>query len=175
MQSTKEMSEMISNILKLNKLEHQEISPVSTPYPIGEQLRRCALHYMNWWEEKEIDFQIDVVDIMIPYDDTLLELVWNNLISNAVKFTPEKGAIRLTSWVDDTVLKVELRDSGVGMNEETMKNIFDKFYQGDVSHSIKGNGLGLALVKRVLELVDGEIQVSSRVEEGTAFTVILRL
>lgn len=174
-QATKDMSEMISNILKLNKLEHQEITPISTPYPVGEQLRRCALHFMNQWEEKEIAFHIDVVDVMIPYDDTLLELVWNNLISNAVKFTPQGGKISLTSWIEEDTLKVQIQDSGVGMDAKTMDNIFDKFYQGDLSHSTKGNGLGLALVKRVLELVNGKITVVSKLHQGSIFVVSLKL
>ncbi len=174
-QATKDMSEMISNILRLNKLEHQEIHPVSDPYPIGEQLRRCALNYMNKWEEKGIDFQIEVVDIMIPYDDSLLEMVWNNLISNAVKFTPKGGRIMLTSWVEKDTLYVQISDTGIGMDKTTKANIFDKFYQGDLSHSVKGNGLGLALVKRVLEIVDGHIQVDSEPEKGSAFLVTLNI
>lgn len=173
--ASKDMSEMISNILKLNKLEHQGITPVSAPYPIGEQLRKCALNFMPQWEEKEIDFQIEVVDTMILYDDSLLELVWNNLISNAVKFTPQGGMIRLTSWVSDEKLFVKIQDNGPGMEEDTMTNIFDKFYQGDLSHSVKGNGLGLALVKRVLELVEGSIEVESTPGEGSVFTVELAL
>ena len=172
-QATRDMSEMISNILKLNKLEHQEITPISTPYPIGEQLRRCALQFLNQWEEKEIDFQLDVVDMMIPYDNTLLELVWNNLISNAIKFTPQGGRIQLTSWKEANALYVCIRDTGIGMDEQTLKNIFEKFYQGDLSHSTKGNGLGLPLVKRVLELVNGSIRVESELEKGSVFTVEL--
>lgn len=172
-QATKDMSEMISNILRLNKLEHQEIHPVSAPYPIGEQLRRCALNYMPQWEEKEIDFQIEVADIMIAYDDSLLEMVWNNLISNAVKFTPQGGQIMLTSWVKNEQLYVRITDTGIGMDSTTMSNIFDKFYQGDLSHSVTGNGLGLALVKKVLEIVGGQILVNSTPGEGSSFTVLL--
>lgn len=171
--ASKDMSEMISNILKLNKLEHQGIVPASDPYPIGEQLRRCALNYMTQWEEKGIDFQIEVVDTMIPYDDSLMELVWNNLISNAVKFTPEGGTISLTSWVKGEELFVRVKDTGPGMTTDIISNIFDKFYQGDLSHSVKGNGLGLALVKRVLEIVNGKIKVKSQPGEGSSFTVIL--
>lgn len=174
-QSTRDMSEMISNILKLNKLEHQEIVPISALYPVGEQIRRCALHFMNQWEEKEIEFYIDVVDVMIPYDDTLLELVWNNFISNAVKFTPKGGKISLTSWREGNLLKVQIQDTGIGMDEKTMENIFDKFYQGDLSHSTKGNGLGLALAKRVLELVDGTVEVRSEVDKGSTFVITLEM
>lgn len=174
-QATKDMSEMISNILRLNKLEHQEIHPYSEPYPIGEQLRRCALNYMNQWEEKGIDFQIEVVDMMIPYDDSLLEMVWNNLISNAVKFTADGGSIKLTSWIEDTQLYVQVADTGIGMDEDTVANIFEKFFQGDLSHSVKGNGLGLALVKRVLEIVGGQIKVESWPGRGSTFTVVLEV
>lgn len=172
-QASRDMSEMISNILKLNKLEHQEIHPVSAPYPIGEQLRHCALNYMNQWEEKGIEFQIDVVDIMIAYDNSLLELVWNNLISNAIKFTGEGGQVQLTSWVENDSLVVQVKDSGKGMTQQEQANIFDKFYQGDLSHSTKGNGLGLPLVKRVLEIVDGTIFVESEPGKGSVFQVRL--
>ena len=171
--ATQTLSRMISNILKLNKLENQEVRPVKGAYPIGEQLRRCALGYMSQWEEKEIDFTIDVEDIMLCSDADLLEIVWNNLISNAVKFTPKGGRIFLCSRKEKSKLTVKIEDNGPGIEKKQEAHIFDKFYQADESHASEGNGLGLALVKRVLEILDGEIRVESTPGKGTAFYVTL--
>lgn len=171
--ATQTLSRIISNILKLNKLENQEVRPVKGAYPIGEQLRRCALGYMSQWEEKEIDFTIDVEDIMLCSDADLLEIVWNNLISNAVKFTPKGGRIFLCSRKEKSKLTVKIEDNGPGIEKKQEAHIFDKFYQADESHASEGNGLGLALVKRVLEILDGEIRVESTPGKGTAFYVTL--
>lgn len=172
-QTTQSLSRMISNILKLNKLENQEMRPVKQFYPAGEQLRRCALNYMEQWEKKEITFDLEVADVMLCSDDALLDIVWNNLISNAVKFTPEGGRISLTSEVKGNILTVRIRDNGPGIPEGQILHIFDKFYQADESHSSEGNGLGLALVKKILEILHGEIRAESRPGKGTVFSVML--
>lgn len=172
--ATQKLSLMVSNILKLNKLENQELYAVKNRYQLGEQLRSCALSYMESWQVKNIDFQIDVEDVIINYDESLLEIVWNNLISNAVKFTENGGSIKLSSVLDEDFIYVTITDSGCGMSEKEIKRVFDKFYQGDSSHSTQGNGLGLALVKKVLQIVDGEISIESSPNRGSTFTVTLK-
>lgn len=171
--ASRRLTQMITNILRLNKMEQQQTPPVGQPFQLGEQLRFCALGQMEAWQEKDIDFAIDVEDTLVCYDESLLELVWNNLIANAVKFSPNGGRIELTSREEAGRVIVRLRDEGCGMTDEVRRRIFDKFYQGDPSHATKGNGLGLAIVKRVLELLGGGISVESAPGEGSVFTVIL--
>ncbi len=173
MDASRRLSSMVTNILRLSKLEQQAVIPQGKPYQIGEQLRRCALNYLEVWQSKWIDFEVDVQDALVRYDEDMLELVWNNLIGNAVKFTPEGGHITLTSREENERLIVVLRDDGCGMDEETQRHIFDKFYQGDSSHATRGNGLGLALVKRIMELSGGEISVESAPGKGSCFTIAL--
>ena len=173
--ATKNLNSMITNILKLNKLENQQIFPAPETYQLGEQLRRCALSYMEQWQAKGIDFEIDVEDVAVCYDASLLELVWNNLLSNAIKFTETGGRISLTSQTRDNAVLVTIKDTGCGMDEETQARIFEKFYQGDTSRASEGNGLGLALVKKVIEIIGGEITVESTPGQGTAFTVKINL
>ena len=173
--ATKNLNSMITNILKLNKLENQQICPAPEPYQLGEQLRRCALSHMEQWQAKGIDFEIDVEDVAVCYDASLLELVWNNLLSNAIKFTEAGGRISLTSQTRDSAVLVAVKDTGCGMDEQTRARIFEKFYQGDTSRAGEGNGLGLALVKKVIEILGGEIAVESTPGQGTAVTVQIKL
>ncbi len=174
-EAAQSLNAMITNILKLNKLEHQEIHPTPETYQLGEQLRQCALGQMDSWLKKKIDFTIDVADVAVHYDASLLELVWNNLLSNAIKYTPNGGHISLTSRIQDNYVIVSLSDTGCGISAEDQKHIFDKFYQADPSRSSEGNGLGLALVQTVLKLVGGEITVDSVLGKGSVFHVKLKI
>lgn len=174
LQATKRLSNLITNMLKLNKLEKQTIKPVPQRYDLCAQLSECALQFEDAWEQKNIEFEVDMEEkALIEADPGLLELVWTNLLSNAIKFTPSGGTITLTQISDDEGITVSVADTGCGMDEKTMKRIFEKFYQGDTSHSTEGNGLGLALVKRILQLSDGSITVKSEPGQGTRFTVRL--
>lgn len=174
--ATKRLSNLITNMLKLNKLEKQTIRPVPHSYDLCAQLCECALQFEDLWEKKEIEFVVDMEEkTMIEADDGLLELVWTNLLSNAIKFTPPGGMVTLSQVSDAEGITVSVADTGCGMDEDTRERIFDKFYQGDTSHSTEGNGLGLALVKRILQLSDGDISVKSEVGKGTVFTVRLPL
>ena len=173
-QSSRRLADLISNILKLNKLEKQTITPDIQVYDVCAQLAECALGHEEAWEQKKLDFDADMEDrAEIAADPALMELVWNNLFSNAVKFTEPSGSIILTETSDENNVYVSVRDTGCGMSEETKKHIFEKFYQGDTSHAMAGNGLGLALALRVLQLNNFQIKVESTPGQGSTFTVIM--
>ena len=172
--SSKKMSELITNILKLNQLENQKIPSEIKEYNVSEQLCECLLNFEAQWEKKGIEIETDIADeVYVAADKELLSLVWNNLLSNALKFTEKDGVVTLNLYVDEEYAYVQVKDTGCGMTPETGANIFKKFYQGDTSHATKGNGLGLALVKRVIDICKGEIAVSSCLGEGSTFTVRL--
>jgi len=173
--ASRRLSDLITNILKLNKLENQEIFPEIQKFNLGEQLSECLLGFENIWEEKELEIDTDLEeDIMIEADAELLTLVWNNLFSNALKFTEPHGKITVSLTAEEDWVVVKVSDTGCGMSPEVGKHIFEKFYQGDTSHTTQGNGLGLALVKRVIDIVGGEIRVESEAGKGSTFTVKLR-
>lgn len=171
--ASRRLNGLVVNMLKLNKLEKQNIYPERKRYNVGEQMRNVFLSFEGAWSEKELDIDIDVDDVEIEGDEGLLEIVWSNLISNAVKFDPQGGLLRLTLKEKGSQIVATVQDGGCGMDAATGKHIFDKFYQGDTSHAREGNGLGLAMVKRVIDIVDGEIYVNSKLGEGTTFTVVI--
>lgn len=174
--ATDRMSALVSNILKLNKVENQRIEMQPESYDLCEQLRVCALQFEPLWMQKHITFHVDIEDkAMITMDEQLLELVWNNLISNALKFTDAGGTITLRQCSDVRGITVEVKDTGCGMDGATMRHIFDKFYQADRMHATEGNGLGLALAKRVVERLGGTLSVRSQPKKGSIFTVYIPL
>ncbi|MBQ8351462.1 MAG: HAMP domain-containing histidine kinase [Clostridia bacterium] len=173
--ASRRLSDMMTNILKLNRLENQQIYPKEEFYDLGEQLCECLLPYEQVWEEREIEIDTDLADeVLVFADRELLSLVWNNLLSNAFKFTERGGRITLSLATEGAYAVVRVRDTGCGMTAEVGAHIFEKFYQGDRSRATQGNGLGLALVKRVVDILQGEIGVESTLGEGTTFTVKIK-
>ena len=174
-EAARKLAQLITNILKLNKLENQQIFPQPQEFDLGEQLCRCLLAFEDAWEAKNLEIETDIEDdVRIKSDPELLSLVWNNLISNAVKFTPEGGTVGVSLKADAASVTVSVRDTGCGMKPEVGQHIFEKFYQGDTSHATQGNGLGLALVKRVVDILSAEIGVQSVYGQGSTFSVVIR-
>lgn len=168
------LADLISNILKLNKLENQQITLSCKKFDIGEQLCECLLNFEEIWESKNIEIETSIEEnVTVNSDPEILSIVWNNLFSNALKFTPKGGKVSLFLSADDKKVIVKITDTGCGISNDVGKHIFDKFYQGDTSHSTNGNGLGLALVKRIIDITDSDIYVDSEVGVGTSFTVVL--
>ena len=169
---SRRLADMMTNILKLNRLENQQIFPQATEYDLGEQLCECLLQYENVWEQADIEIETNIEeDVRVKADTELLALVWNNLFSNAFKFTEPGGTVSLTLTATERHAIVKIKDTGCGMSPDVGAHIFEKFYQGDTSHATQGNGLGLPLVKRVVDIMQGEISVESAVGVGTTFTV----
>lgn len=170
--ASRRMADMMTNILKLNRLENQQIYPKMEVFDLGEQLCECLLQYESVWEKSNIEIETDITEeVNVKADAELLSLVWNNLLSNAFKFTEAGGMVSVSLTATDHHAIVKVKDTGCGMTPEIGAHIFEKFYQGDTSHATQGNGLGLALVKRVVDIMQGEINVESTVGKGTTFTV----
>ncbi|NBI68379.1 sensor histidine kinase [Pseudoflavonifractor sp. 60] len=173
--ASRRLANLITNILRLNKLENQQIFPENKTLDLGEQLCECLLAFEDIWEEKDITIHTELAEeIQIKSDVELLSLVWNNLFSNALKFTPRGGCVSVRLWTEPSYAVVEVSDTGCGISPQVGARIFEKFYQGDTSHAAQGNGLGLALVKRVVDIVEGDISVSSEVGRGSQFIVKIR-
>ena len=173
--ASRRLADMMTNILKLNRLENQQIYPNLTTFDLGEQLCESLLQYEGVWEKKNIEIETDIVDgVLVCADAELLSLVWNNLFSNAFKFTEDGGKVSLVLTADEKYATVKVTDTGCGMSAEVGAHIFEKFYQGDTSHAAQGNGLGLPLVKRVVDIMQCEIGVESAIGIGTTFTVKIR-
>jgi len=170
--ASRRMADMMTNILKLNRLENQQIFPKMEVFDLGEQLCECLLQYENIWEKANIEIETDIAeDVKVEADAELLSLVWNNLFSNAFKFTEAGGTVNVSLTTAEHHAIVTVKDTGCGMTPEIGAHIFEKFYQGDTSHATQGYGLGLALVKRVVDIMQGEINVESTVGKGTTFSV----
>lgn len=175
-EATKRLSSLVTNILQLSRLENQKIVASKATYNLSEQLCRCIINYEQVWESKNIEINTEFnQEIEICSDESLLDIVWNNLLSNALKFTPENGEVNITAKTESGYVTVAVEDSGCGISEHDIKHVFDKFYQADTSHATKGNGLGLALVKEIMNLLKCEISVQSTLGKGTRFTVRIKI
>ena len=170
--TTRRLANLITNILRLNKLENQQIFPAFAGFDLSEQLCGCLLAFEDAWEEKRIEIETEIEDgVRARGDAELLSLVWNNLFSNAIKFTPVGGRMSVSLAREQGQAVVTVADTGCGFDSDVGAHIFEKFYQGDASHATQGNGLGLALVRRVVDIHGGEIAVSSAPGRGSTFTV----
>lgn len=165
------LTNLISNILKLNKLEHQQIGFENIDFDLSELVRESVIEFESLIEKKNLKLNLDIEDITLKNDSSLFEIIINNLISNAIKFTDENGKIDISLKRENSNVILSVKDNGIGMDSETGLKIFEKFYQGDTSHREQGNGLGLALVKNVINIIGGEITVESEIGKGSKFIV----
>lgn len=171
-QASQKLSNLVSNILKLNKLENQTIQESNQSTNLSEVLRQTILQFENLFNKKNINLEIDIEEIVCTTNSTHWEIIFNNLISNAIKFTKDNGSINIRLYVEKQNIIFSVKDTGCGISNEIGQHIFEKFYQGDTSHSHEGNGLGLALVKKIIDIMGGNIKVESEPNVGSVFTVI---
>ena len=171
--NVRRLSVLSGSILRLSKLENQEIVTEKKLFPLDEQIREALLILEKKWTEKGMDLDLDLDSVNIFSNEEMLMQVWINLIDNAIKFSNKKGTLSISCKQSSGKILVIITDYGVGMREETCLHIFDKFYQGDHSHSSLGNGLGLSIVNRIVNLLNGEVQVSSDIGLGSCFTITL--
>lgn len=173
--ASEQLTTLVSNILRLSKLENQSILPLPQSYDVCRQLADCVMNLADRMEAKGLEFTADIEDkALVLADESMMEIVWNNLLMNAIKFTEPGGKIMLTQTATEEGIWVSVSDSGCGMDEHTLRHIFDRFYQGDTSHSQEGYGLGLALVAKIIDLSKGTIKVSSTLKKGSVFSVCLK-
>ncbi len=171
--NTRRLSALTGNILLLSRLESQGLNVSTGWFCLDEQLREAILSLEEGWTAKELDLDIQLDSADCWGNKDLLAHVWQNLLSNAVKFAPQKGAVRVLLRRDEGGLAVAIEDNGPGMTQEVQCRVFEKFYQGDTTRSTEGNGLGLALAKRIVDLHKGGITVDSKAGHGARFTVRL--
>lgn len=170
--NTHRLSELVGNILLLSKIDNQAIQSKPVTFRLDEQIRQSIVMLEPKWEKKEIEFDVDLENIEYTGNESLMYHVWDNLIGNAIKFNPQGGSIYIKMRKEKKKIVFYIDDNGPGISEEDKHHIFDKFYQSDSSHKEEGNGLGLALVKQILQVCNGEIMVEN-LSGGCRFTVVL--
>lgn len=174
LENTGRLTNLTQNILSLSRLENQEIILQKEYFQLDEQIRRVLLSYESLWESKNLAIDLNLESIMFYGNKSLLAQVWSNLIDNAIKFSNKNGILSVTCILRGTNILVTIMDNGIGMQDEAKTHAFDKFYQEERSHNVKGNGLGLALVRRIVTLCEGAVSLESEKGKGTAITVILK-
>ena len=167
------LTKLTANLLALSKLDNQSFLTDNDTFYLDEQIRQCIIHLEPKWSKKNIDFALDTDNILYTGSEALLAQVWTNLIDNAVKFSNNNGIITIRLHETETYIVATVEDRGVGMEEDTRLHIFDRFYQGDTSHKSEGNGLGLSIVKSIVEHSNGKIEVESTPGRGTTFKITL--
>lgn len=172
-EETKRLTNLSSNILKLSKLDNQVIQSKKVKFSLDEQIRKTLLILEEQWSKKNLELEINLEKIDYKGDEELTQQIWVNLIGNAIKFSNDYGSLYITLRKNFSYIIVEIEDEGVGISEESKSRVFERFYQGDGSRSGEGNGLGLAIVNRIIEISAGRIYFESEVGKGTCFTVEL--
>lgn len=173
-QASVRLTDLVTNILKLNKLENQAVLPEYEKINLTDIVSNVIISYDEIIEKKKIELECDIDDIMLVSNKGYIEIILNNLLSNAIKFTDSSGKITVSLKSIENGATIKVSDTGCGISNETGRRIFEKFYQGDTSHATEGNGLGLALVKKVIDIMGGEITVKSELNKGSEFTVVLK-
>ena len=169
------LARLSANVLELSKLENQRIVGNRTEFYLDEQIRQTILLFEKEWSEKNLEIIPELVECRVVFDEEMLALVWNNLISNAIKFTREGGTVSVRMACGERSVTVEIEDNGIGMTDEVRRHVFEKFFQGDPSHGKKGYGVGLAIVSRVVQLCRGSVEVESEKDRGSIFRITLPL
>ena len=172
--NTRRLSGLVGSILLLSKLENRQIPTGRTRYRLDEQIRQSIVALEPAWSVRDIEFDVEMERVEYLGNEPMMRHVWDNLISNAVKFNPHGGLVRIRLERRGRQVRFVIDDCGPGISEDARKRIFDKFYQADSSHKDEGNGLGLALVKRILSFENGEIHVENIPGGGCRFTVVLK-
>ena len=172
-ESCAQLSRLSDNLLRITRLESGKRKPLAEPFQLDEQLRRTLAAMMPEFRRRKLELSVDLCAARIVSDRELLEQVWQNLLRNAIKFTPEGGSIRVGLTTQEGAFRVQIADTGIGIAESAQKHIFEKFFQADTSHHTEGSGLGLSLVKRIVDACGGEITVESQLGKGSTFSVTL--
>ena len=167
------LAELSNNVLALSKYEAIEIITEKAPFRIDEQIRRAIVITEPKWSAKSIEMNIEMDEIVFNSNENFTQQIWLNLLDNAIKFSKANGNIDIRLSDLGESICFTIHDDGIGMDDGTMLHIFDKFYQGDESHNEAGNGLGLTLVRRIVELCEGAVEVESSPGKGSVFTVLL--
>ena len=172
-EEAKRLENLTGKILKLSKLNNQEIITNKQEIEVAEQIRKAISLLEPKWSKKDIKINVSLEEKIFLGDEDLIFQVWVNIIDNAIKFSNEGENIDIKVYEKDSNINVEIKDHGIGMKEEELEKVYDRFYQIDRSHSKEGSGLGLAIVKRIVELSEGKIEIKSKENKGT--TVIVKL
>lgn len=172
-ESCAQLSRLSDNLLRITRLESGKRKPLAEPFQLDEQLRRTLAAMMPEFRRRKLELSVDLCAARIVSDRELLEQVWQNLLRNAIKFTPEGGSIRVGLTTQEGAFRVQIADTGIGIDESAQKHIFEKFFQADTSHHTEGSGLGLSLVKRIVDACGGEITAESQLGKGSTFSVTL--
>lgn len=172
-EESQRLSHLATNVLNLSKIEGQAILKDKQKFNVGEQIRQNIVLLEPKFKDKNISLNINIDDCTLVGNKEMLSHVWLNLLGNSIKFTDEKGIIGVNvKKIGDNIV-MAFSDNGIGINESVIPKIFDKFYQGDTSHGTKGNGLGLTMAKKIVELHQGTIKCESIISKGTKFTIVL--
>lgn len=169
------MTRLCDNMLKMSRVDKQQIVRKSDEVDISEQIRKTIIFLSNKWEEKNQEFDINLDKFVIFTDKDLLSEVWTNIIDNAIKYSGENTVISIAGKQSNGKVIIKITDQGIGIDKSKIEHIFDKFYQCEESHKKQGNGLGLSIVKRIIELLDGEIYCESELGVGTSFYICLKI